>query len=100
MRGIYILTCDALQQMKTIKIGMSLKIEKRWYDYEKFFNNCHYLFCYILNDYSKDYILSIEKTILDLTKQFKTELFKTEFRLCDDITPFSLKNGTLSNENM
>lgn len=64
MRGLYILETKAIQLHNTIKIGMTLDLERRWYDYTDVFNNPYYLYCFVVNEEKKK-ILSLEKKILE-----------------------------------
>jgi len=89
MSGIYILTSSALDELKIIKIGMTMDLSRRWYDYYKIFLNPHYIYCYFIDE-SKEKILFYEKIILDKTIDFKTNLFQTEYRKCNDINYFHL----------
>lgn len=84
MIGLYILTNLVLDAFKTIKIGMSMRLEERLYDYEICFANNRYLFCYELET-TKDVILIIEAHILKLTKHLNNrEYFATEYRKITD----------------
>ena len=44
MIGLYLLTTNQLAKDKTIKFGMSMRIEYRWIDYLAIFNDSKYIY--------------------------------------------------------
>ncbi len=46
MIGLYILTTNKLAKDKTIKFGMSMRLEYRWIDYLAIFSNFKYIYYY------------------------------------------------------
>ena len=81
MIGLYIISCEALKLLKTLKIGMSMRLNERVYDYDIIFKNTQYLLCYeFLNDLTRQDILEIEKIILDKTINNASNLFQSEYR--------------------
>lgn len=84
MKGIYILLNKHLEFNKTIKIGMSLDLENRLYDYESVFANNYYVYCYILDNYDFNYIHSIETIILNKTLKYRNYELSSEYRYIFD----------------
>lgn len=89
MKGLYILTNPVLNDQKTIKIGMSLRIHERVYDYDAVFTENKYLYCFITKKSSKTEILKLESLVLEKTKELRNFKFSTEYR---KLTDFTLKN--------
>lgn len=85
MRGIYILSNTVLEKLSTIKIGMSMNLQNRLYNYRNVFSNNKFLFIYEMKNYDKDHILFIEDIIKKYTSKFQSELFSTEYRTLDNI---------------
>lgn len=80
MKGLYILVNPVLRILNTIKIGMSMRLEERIFDYDVCFAGNEYVYCYEL-DTTKDIILTIESHILECTKNMNNmEYFTTEYR--------------------
>lgn len=80
MKGLYILGNPHLNGQNIIKIGMSMRLEERVFDYDSVFSDNQYHFCYVTNSLTKDKILYIEKLILDDTIQYRNNGFSTEYR--------------------
>lgn len=80
MKGLYMLTNPVLRELNAIKLGMSMRLEERLYDYEKFCTNNKYIYCYSL-DVTKEQILYLEKIILQHTCDLRHEMFSTEYRI-------------------
>lgn len=80
MKGIYILTNSHLEKCNTIKIGMSMRLEERVFDYDKVFSNNKYLYCY-KTELSKECIYYIEQLILSKTELYRNTDFSSEYRL-------------------
>jgi predicted helicase len=80
--GLYILSNKLLQKLKTVKFGMSMRLNYRWQDYLQIFNDSEYLFCYIINK-SKNDILSYERDILYFFKDKQSKYFQTEYLKID-----------------
>ena len=83
MKGIYILSNTVLEKLNTIKIGMSMNLQNRLYNYKNVFSNNKFLFVYEMKNYDKDHILFIEDIIKQYTSKFRSELFSTEYRTLD-----------------
>ena len=89
MIGLYILTSKLLEKEKTIKFGMSMRLEYRWIDYLSIFNDSKYLYFYeILDDLSREDILIIEDEVIELHKKERNPLFQTEYFYCSDNLKF------------
>ena len=89
MKGLYILANNVLTNLKTIKFGMSMRIEHRWQDYLIIFSNAYYLYYYeILDDLTRDEILYIESQIIDKHLEYRNYDFQTEYFYCEDILAF------------
>jgi hypothetical protein len=84
--GLYILTCDALKEAQTIKLGTSMRLHERWHDYEQVFSNCIYIYCYeFVTHNTFDEILFVEKLILDKTVGQRNKKYAAEYRsMCYD----------------
>jgi len=81
MKGLYILSSSLLKSIKTLKIGMSEKLENRWSNYKCFIPDAHYLYCYeILNNLTKKDILYLESLILNETIKSRNIDLATEYR--------------------
>ena len=85
MRGIYILHNIILNILDTIKIGMSMDLRNRLFDYLKVFMNNIYLYCFKLDEeLSRKEILYLEKTILEKTSHYRNNDLSTEYRTVSD----------------
>ncbi len=84
MKGLYVLSSGILDKEKTLKFGMSECLENRIISYKNTFSDPYYLGCYQLNnDHNKSEIMSIESHILQLTINYKTKYFSSEYRQMD-----------------
>lgn len=89
MIGLYILTTKLLEKEKTIKFGMSMRIEYRWIDYLSIFNDSKYIYYYeFLDNLTREQILVIEEEIIQLYKYKRNDFFQTEYFYCDDYNEF------------
>lgn len=79
MKGLYILTNSILKHLDVIKIGMSMRLNERLFDYDSVFTNNKYIYCYV-TDLDKLQILYIEKLILSETEQHRNFQFSSEYR--------------------
>lgn len=80
IKGLYILSNPVLEALHTIKIGMSMQLNKRIHDYDCFFSNNKYMYCYEM-DVPKNIILIIESHILTITEHLSnTAYFASEYR--------------------
>ena len=85
MIGLYILTTKLLEKDKTIKFGMSMRIEYRWIDYLIIFNDSKYIYYYeFIDNLSREEIFSIEQEIIELYKYKRNYFFQTEYFYCDN----------------
>ena len=50
MIGLYLLTTNQLEEVKTIKFGMSMRLEYRWIDYLVIFSDSKYVYYYEILD--------------------------------------------------
>jgi superfamily II DNA or RNA helicase len=89
MKGLYLLTTRQLEKDKTIKFGMSMRIEYRWIDYLAIFSDAKYLYYYeFLDDLEREEILNIENKILKIHKDERNDFYQTEYFYCDDYNKF------------
>ncbi len=89
MIGLYLLTTIQLEQDKTVKFGMSMRIEYRWIDYLAIFNDSKYVYYYeILDTLSRQDILVIEYEILHLHKNDRNNNYQTEYFKCNNYNIF------------
>jgi superfamily II DNA or RNA helicase len=89
MIGLYLLTTCLLENLKTVKFGMSMRIEYRWIDYLSIFNDSKYIYYYeFLDNLTRTQILEIEDVILQLYKKDRNYLFQTEYFYCSDYLEF------------
>ena len=89
MIGLYILITKLLEKEKTIKFGMSMRIEYRWIDYLTIFNDSKYIYYYeFLDDLIREQILDIEKEIIELYKHNRNNFFQTEYFYCENYDEF------------
>jgi len=90
MIGLYLLTANQLAKDKTIKFGMSMRIEYRWIDYLAIFSDSKYVYYYeFLDKLTREEILVIEDEILQLHKNERNEFFQTEYFYCKDNNKFN-----------
>jgi predicted helicase len=76
--GLYILSNSLLKNEKTVKFGMSMRLNYRWQDYLQIFSDSEYLYCYLINK-SKNEILSYERDILNFFRDKQNKYFQTEY---------------------
>jgi predicted helicase len=89
MIGLYLLTTNQLVKDRTIKFGMSMRIEYRWIDYLTIFNDSKYIYYYeFLDKLTRDEILVIENEILQLHRNERNNFFQTEYFYCNNIKEF------------
>ena len=89
MIGLYLLLTEQLIKDKTIKFGMSMRLEYRWIDYLSIFSDSKYVYYYeFLNPLSREDILDIEDEILQLHKNERNTFFQTEYFYCNDNKQF------------
>ncbi len=81
LKGLYILSAPLLDEKKVVKFGMSECLQNRVKAYTPFFKTPYYLACYELpNEFTKSEIVAIEAEILNITLQYKTDDFTSEYR--------------------
>ena len=89
MIGLYLLTTEQLIKEKTIKFGMSMRLEYRWIDYLSIFSDSKYVYYYeFLDKLTREDILDIEDEILQLHKNERNNFFQTEYFYCNDNKQF------------
>ena len=89
MIGLYLLTTNQLAKDKTIKFGMSMRIQFRWIDYLAIFNDSKYIYYYeFLDALTREEILSVEDEILQLHKDDRNEFYQTEYFYCKNNKKF------------
>ena len=89
-KGLYILTSSELLNVNlTIKLGMSMRLNQRVFDYYDVFSNAYNPFCYVLPDRTKEQILAIESEVLNKTSDKRNRNFTTEWRYIT--TEFGIK---------
>ena len=81
MKGLYILSSPLLNKIGGCKLGMSIRLQSRIFDYTTYFGLPYYYACYqFSDDHTINEILFIEKHILDETKQYHHPELGSEFR--------------------
>lgn len=90
MRGLYILINPLLESQYIIKIGMSMRLHERVYDYNSIFTRNKYCYCYVTPHITKEQILYIEKLVLEKTIDYRNLFFSSEYRNVSDL--FSKEN--------
>ena len=89
MIGLYILVTNVLEKFKTIKFGMSMRLEYRWIDYLQIFNDSKYIYYYEFNDImSREQIIQIESEIINLHLNERNYDFQTEYFYSSDYNNF------------
>jgi len=89
MIGLYLLTTLLLEKEKTVKFGMSMRLEYRWIDYLVIFNDSKYIYYYeILDKLTREEVINIESEILELYKENRNNYFQTEYFYCDNYEEF------------
>ena len=89
MIGLYLLTSNQLVKDKTVKFGMSMRLEYRWIDYLAIFSDSKYVYYYeFLDNLSRKDIVDIEHEILQLHTNERNKLFQTEYFYCIDNKKF------------
>ena len=89
MIGLYLLSTEQLIKEKTIKFGMSMRLEYRWIDYLSIFSDSKYVYYYeFLDKLTREDILDIEDEILQLHKNERNNFFQTEYFYCNDNKQF------------
>ena len=74
MIGLYLLTTRQLEKDKTVKFGMSMRLEHRLFDYLQIFGDSKYIYYYeFLENVSRDEIIDIENEILEIEKNLKSQ---------------------------
>lgn len=80
MIGLYLLSTEILKFHKTIKFGMSMRIQYRWIDYMTIFSDAKYEYYYeFLDKISREEILNIESQIIVLHQNERNYNFQTEY---------------------
>jgi predicted helicase len=89
MIGLYLLTTEILDVLKTVKFGMSMRLEFRWIDYFVVFNDAKYIYYYeFLDNLDKQEILNIENEIIQLHMGERNKMFQTEYFHCNNYDVF------------
>lgn len=89
IKGLYLLTSNHLIKEKTIKFGMSMRIEYVWIDYLAVFMNSKYVYYYeFLDNLSKEEIIEVESEILELHKDKRNNYYQTKYFYCDNYEEF------------
>jgi superfamily II DNA or RNA helicase len=102
MIGLYLLITSALKILKTIKFGMSMRIEYRWIDYFSFYSDPQYMYYYeFLDNLTRNEILEIENEIIQLHINERNFMYPTEYFYNDDLKLFHESIITiLNNKNI
>jgi superfamily II DNA or RNA helicase len=89
MIGLYLLTTNILEKERTVKFGMSMRLQYRWIDYLAIFADSRYIYYYDFTDVlTKDQVFDIEKEILELHKNERNYDFQTEYFYCNNYNDF------------
>ena len=100
MIGLYILSTNQLEKDKTVKFGMSMRLEYRWIDYQVIFNDSKYLYYYeFLDNLTREEILDIEKEILQIHRNERNSFYQTEYFYCNDYKIFNQSVINILNKN-
>ena len=100
MIGLYILSTNQLEKDKTVKFGMSMRLEYRWIDYQVIFNDSKYLYYYeFLDNLTREKILDIEKEILQIHRNERNSFYQTEYFYCNDYKIFNQSVINILNKN-
>jgi hypothetical protein len=103
MKGLYLLTSNLLEHLKTVKFGMSMRLENRWVDYQKILlNDSRYLYYYeIIDEITQEEIMKIEEEIIKTCDFERNMMFQEKYFLCDDYKKFNDKiEEVLKNNNI
>jgi superfamily II DNA or RNA helicase len=91
MIGLYLLITNVLEKLRTIKFGMSMRLEYRWIDYLQIFNDAKYVYYYEFIDIlTREQVLLIESEIIQLHISERNPDFQTEYFFVDDYNQFNL----------
>ena len=97
MKGLYILSSKLLDRDNVLKFGMSECLENRIITYNSVFKDPYYLACYVLDsDHNKSEIMTIETHIFNITYQYETEYYGSEYRQIKFETLHSIINEVLT----
>jgi hypothetical protein len=99
MKGIYIMSSDALKYLNEIKFGMSRNLNKRLISYSHIFKNCYYPYMYEL-DTNVTKIFELEKKILNKTKEKKSNYYSPEYRNMEIENMHQIILETLNEDNI
>jgi len=101
MKGLYILSSEALNKLNVIKFGMSECLQNRVYDYKNVFKDPYYMACYELsNNFDKIKITQFEQIVLNKTLNYKTEMFASEYRKIEFVELNKIVCDTLNEHNI
>jgi len=83
--GLYILTSSLLSNVDTVKFGMSLRLDARWFDYYTHFRKDlgYYRVYHLPTNLTDKHIKYLEGIILKKTKKYETEEMGSEYRKMD-----------------
>ena len=89
MIGLYLLITSILEKLRTIKFGMSMRIQYRWIDYLQIFNDAKYIYYYeFVDSMTREQIIYIESEIIQLHITERNPDFQTEYFFVDDYDSF------------
>lgn len=89
MIGLYLLLTNVLEKLRTIKFGMSMRIEYRWIDYLQIFNDSKYVYYYeFVDNLTREEIIQIESEIIQLHITERNHDFQTEYFFSNDYKQF------------
>lgn len=97
MSGMYILSAPLLDDINTIKIGMSTNFAGRLKQYDGVFTNAFFRYIYKI-DGDIDDIKEIEKNVLYKTRKLRNHKLSTEYRIIDDANNLLFFNDLIVGE--
>ena len=87
MIGLYILISSLLNELKTFKFGMSMRIHERWYDYSDTFSDPKYHCIFkFKKEIPKEKVKFLEGEVLKATNDSRKEKMGAEYRDESSIT--------------
>jgi superfamily II DNA or RNA helicase len=101
MRGLYILCSPILDKINASKLGMSLRLQSRIFDYYTYFGKPYYYACYQLpDDHTHTEIYFLEQLILKSTEHLHHPDLASEFRYMSPCTLDSVIKHVLACHNV
>ncbi len=81
LKGLYILSAPLLDEKNVVKFGVTGCLQNRISAYTSYFKNPYYLACYkLVDEYPRNGLFDIETEILNITCQYNSDEFSSEYR--------------------